>query len=423
MRYRLRVEIAWLETLASQAEIQEVSPLSQEARDFLALLVTNFDVAEAQIVKNIEAKTAHDVKAIEYYLKEKCDAMPELKKIKEFIHFGCTSEDINNVAYALMIKESREQLFIPEANHLITLLKKKAKAYADNAMLARTHGQPATPTTMGKELANFVSRLKKQLHHIEKTEIFAKFNGAVGNFNAHVLSYPEVNWLLVTQHFISELGLHYNAYTTQIENHDYLAEILLAFSRFNTVLIDLSRDTWGYISLAYFKQETAAHEIGSSTMPHKINPIDFENAEGNLAIANTLCYHFAEKLPISRFQRDLVDSTTLRNIGVALSHTLIAWQGMAKGFSKLSLNLIQLEADLSAHPEILAEGIQTVMRRYGLEAPYEQLKQLTRGQGVSLEDLRDFIAKQSLPEEIKSKLLKMTASDYSGIASFLAKHC
>jgi len=358
---------------------------------------------------------------VEYFLKERIAGVPELLKVSEFIHFACTSEDINNLSYALMLKQSREQVLQPAMAELVTRIRNLAKDFSAQPMLSRTHGQPATPTTMGKEFANVAVRLQRQSDFFAKVELLGKINGAVGNYNAHVVAYPEVDWPLFAKSFVESLGLTFNSHTTQIEPHDYIAELFHALARFNTVLIGFNRDVWGYISLGYFIQKTVAGEVGSSTMPHKVNPIDFENSEGNLGIANAMFSHFAEKLPISRWQRDLTDSTVLRNIGVGIAHTLIAVQSSLKGLSKLELNPSMLEADLDANWEVLAEPIQTVMRRYGVEKPYEKLKELTRGQRIGREDLRSFITSLDIPEEVRQNLLALTPRDYIGYANSLAK--
>ncbi|MDF2691604.1 MAG: Adenylosuccinate lyase, partial [Gammaproteobacteria bacterium] len=380
-----------------------------------------FSLENAERIKQIEATTNHDVKAVEYFLKETFIDQPELKKVKEFLHFACTSEDINNLAYGLMLKESREKILLPLCSQTIEAIIKLAHQYADIPMLSRTHGQPATPTTVGKEMANFAARLKRQYQHIENCEIMGKMNGAVGNFNAHLIAYPTVNWPELSENFIKKLGLCANAYTTQIEPHDYIAELFQALSRFNSILIDFSRDVWGYISLGYFKQKVVEHEVGSSTMPHKVNPIDFENAEGNLGLANAILQHIAEKLPISRWQRDLSDSTVLRNLGVGIAHSLIAYQSLIKGISKLEVNEAMLLADLDQNWEVLGEAIQTVMRRYGIDEPYEKLKALTRGKKLDSNSLMSFIDSLELPAQVKTELKKLTPSYYLGNAQTQAR--
>ncbi len=421
IRFRVLVEIRWLQALSLEPAIIEVPPFSAEANAKLESLVSAFSLADAERVKEIEKTTNHDVKAIEYFLKERIAAVPELLKVSEFIHFACTSEDINNLAYALMLKQAREQVLLPAMTALIQRIRNLASEYAAQPMLSRTHGQPATPTTVGKEFANVASRLLRQSEAMEKVELLGKINGAVGNYNAHAVAYPEVDWPLFAKAFVESLGLTFNPYTIQIEPHDYLAEFFHSLVRFNTVLIDFNRDIWGYISLGYFIQKTVAGEVGSSTMPHKVNPIDFENSEGNLGLANALLTHFAEKLPISRWQRDLTDSTVLRNIGMGIAYTLIALQSSVKGLSKLELNSGVLEADLDANWEVLAEPIQTVMRRYGVEKPYEKLKELTRGRRMDGEGLRRFIADLEIPEEAKQNLLALTPGGYIGYAETLAK--
>lgn len=421
IRYRVLVEIRWFQALALEPAIVEVPIFSDAANAHLENILSEFSQNDAERVKEIEKTTNHDVKAIEYFLKERIADMPELSKLSEFIHFACTSEDINNLSYALMLKQSKEQVLLPAMDRLINRIWELASLYSAQAMLSRTHGQPATPSTMGKEFANVAARLQRQFDRLEKGELLGKINGAVGNYNAHRVAYPEVDWPLLARNFVESLGLIFNPYTTQIEPHDYIAEYFHSVSRFNTVLIDFNRDVWGYISLGYFIQKTVAGEVGSSTMPHKVNPIDFENSEGNLGLANALFSHLAEKLPISRWQRDLTDSTVLRNIGVGIAHTLIAVQASLKGLSKLELNPTALEADLDANWEVLAEPIQTVMRRYGVEQPYEKLKELTRGRRITREDLRLFISGLELPDDAKQGLLTLTPQGYIGYAESLAK--
>ncbi len=421
IRFRLLIEIRWFEALAAAPDINEIPPLSHEALAFLDKLITDFDETSAKQIKAIESVTNHDVKAVEYFLKEKFQDHAELSPLSEFIHFACTSEDINNLAYALMLKTAREDSLMPMLNNLLSLVKSLAHENANQPMLARTHGQPATPTTVGKEFANFAARLATAYERIEKILINGKLNGAVGNFNAHYLSYPNVDWFKLAQQFVQGLGLNWNAYTTQIEPHDYIAELAHAMMRFNTILIDLNRDIWGYIALGYFNQKTVAHEVGSSTMPHKVNPIDFENSEGNLGIANALFNYFAQQLPTSRWQRDLVDSTVLRNLGVAFGHCLVAYQSTLKGLGKLQLNTECLQQDLLANWEVLAEAIQTIMRRYGIEQPYEKLKTLTRGKKLTQQNLQIFISELNLPLEIKQQLQNLTPTNYLGIANQLAK--
>ncbi|MCF7969180.1 MAG: adenylosuccinate lyase [Methylococcaceae bacterium] len=421
IRYRVLVEVRWLQALAAEPKIAEVPPLSAGARDALDRIVSEFSVEGAERVKTIERTTNHDVKAVEYFLKEKIAGHPELEAVSEFIHFACTSEDINNLAYGLMIREARDAVLLPEMHAVIRAIGVKAQDYAAQPMLSRTHGQPATPSTMGKEFANVAVRLTRQARQAGAVEILGKINGAVGNYNAHQVAYPEVDWPAFSRRFVESLGLVFNPYTTQIEPHDYLAEIFHAFSRFNTVLMDFDRDVWGYISLGFFKQKTVAGEVGSSTMPHKVNPIDFENSEGNLGLANAVFSHLADKLPISRWQRDLTDSTVLRNIGVGMAHTLIALQATLKGISKLEINAEALESDLAANPEVLAEPIQTVMRRYGIEKPYEKLKDLTRGQRIDSASLAAFINQLEIPESARQQLLALSPRDYTGYAESLAR--
>lgn len=420
IRYRIRVEIAWLEALAGEPGIPEVAALGDAARSRLQQLVEDFGLADAERVKTIEKTTNHDVKAVEYFLKERLADCAELQPVLEFIHFACTSEDISNLAYALMFRDARDQCLLPRMTRLIEAIRQQAHAYAGDAMLCRTHGQPATPSTMGKELANVAARLRRQSDQFRAVMLLGKINGAVGNFNAHAAAYPEVDWPRLAQRFVESMGLGWNAYTIQIEPHDYLAEAAHALVRFNTVLIDFDRDVWGYVSLGYFRQRTVAGEVGSSTMPHKVNPIDFENSEGNLGLANALLTHFAEKLPISRWQRDLTDSTVLRNIGVALAHSVVAYDSTLKGLEKLELDRDSLQADLEQNWEVLAEPIQTVMRRYGVANPYEKLKELTRGRRIGCEDLHAFIQGLDLPAAAKAKLLQLRPETYLGYAENLA---
>ncbi len=421
IRYRVLVEVRWLQALANEALIAEVPPLSPAAQAVLDGIVDHFSTADAERVKQIERTTNHDVKAVEYFLKERIGGQAELEAVSEFIHFACTSEDINNLAYGLMIKTARDAVLLPALEQAIAAIGSKAREYAAQPLLSRTHGQPATPSTMGKEFANTAFRLARQTRQAGAVEILGKINGAVGNYNAHQVAYPEVDWPEFARRFVESLGLTFNPYTTQIEPHDYLAELFHAFSRCNTVLMDFDRDVWGYISLGFFKQKTVAGEVGSSTMPHKVNPIDFENSEGNLGLANAMFSHLAEKLPISRWQRDLTDSTVLRNIGVGLAHTLIALQATLKGIGKLELHAEALEADLAANPEVLAEPIQTVMRRYGIEKPYEKLKDLTRGQRIDAAALGRFIDGLDVPEATKAALRALHPRDYTGYAEPLAR--
>jgi len=417
--FRVLVEIRWLQALSHHTLITEVPAFSETANTLLNVIVSDFSTADAQRVKNIEKTTNHDVKAVEYFLKEKIAGHLELEKVSEFIHFACTSEDINNLSYALMLKEGR-QLIAAQMTDCVIAIKNLALQTAAQPMLSRTHGQSASPTTTGKEFANVVARLSRQVQHFQAVELLGKINGAVGNYNAHSVAYPELDWAQFAQDFVNSLGLQLNPYTTQIEPHDYIAEYFHALSRFNTILLDFNRDIWGYISLGYFKQKTIAGEIGSSTMPHKVNPIDFENSEGNLGIANALFSFLAEKLPVSRWQRDLTDSTVLRNIGVGIAHTSIAIQAALKGISKLEINSALIEADLDANWEVLAEPIQTVMRRYGIEKPYEKLKELTRGQRVNAQQMQSFIEQLEIPAEAKTALLALTPRSYTGYAEKLA---
>jgi len=421
MHHRVKVEISWLQAL-SQAGFDEIQPFSASANALLDKLAAEFSEADAQRIKDIEAVTNHDVKAVEYWLKEQVKDVPELVAASEFIHFACTSEDINNTSHGMMLKTARDNVMLPALQKLITRLTELAHTNADVPMLSRTHGQAASPTTLGKEMANVVARLQRALKRIEQVEILGKMNGAVGNYNAHLSAYPHYDWESFSKNVIEQrLGLTYNPYTIQIEPHDYMAEMFDAFARVNTILLDLNRDIWGYISVGYFKQKTKAGEIGSSTMPHKVNPIDFENSEGNLGLANSLLRHLSEKLPVSRWQRDLTDSTVLRNIGVALGYTLLAYDSCLRGLNKLETNPERLAADLDATWEVLAEPVQTVMRRYAIENPYEQLKELTRGKGISKEALREFVEGLAIPQEAKDVLLAMTPANYIGIAAKLAK--
>jgi len=422
IRHRVQVEVRWLQALARHPGIPEVPPLSEAALRLLDGLVENFTVADAQRIKDIERITNHDVKAVEYRLKEKIAGNAELEGVSEFIHFACTSEDINNLAYALMLREARAQVVLPKLDEIIAAITRLAHQYADQPMLARTHGQPASPTTLGKEMANVAYRLKRQRAQLAVVPLLGKINGAVGNYNAHLAAYPELDWEDFARRFVTEdLGLDWNPYTIQIEPHDYMAEFFHAVMRANTVLLDFCRDLWSYIAIGYFRQKTVAGEIGSSTMPHKVNPIDFENAEGNLGVANALLDHLAAKLPVSRWQRDLTDSTVLRTLGVGLAHSLVAYQSCLKGIGKLEVNATALAADLDDNWEVLAEPIQTVMRRYGLEQPYEQLKALTRGQRVNRETLRAFIADLAIPDDAKQRLLALTPASYTGNAAAQAR--
>jgi len=416
LRFRVEVEVRWLQKLASHPGIPEVPAFSTAANAALDAIVANFNEEDAGRIKSIEKTTNHDVKAVEYFLKEKVAGNSELAAVSEFIHFACTSEDINNNSHGLMLKEAREQVIVPFCEKLVAEIKRLAHEYRDIPLLSRTHGQPASPTTMGKEMANVAYRLERQLKQIKAVEILGKINGAVGNYNAHISAYPDVDWHQFSEEFVTGLGLTWNPYTTQIEPHDYIAELFDAIARFNTILIDFDRDVWGYICLGHFKQRTVAGEIGSSTMPHKVNPIDFENSEGNLGLANALFDHLAAKLPISRWQRDLTDSTVLRNLGVAVGYSLIAYQATLKGISKLEANAGNMASDLDSNWEVLAEPIQTVMRRYGIEKPYEKLKELTRGRRVDADGMREFIDTLALPEEVKIELKKLTPANYIGRA-------
>ncbi len=422
IRHRAEVEVAWLKALAAEPGIAEVPPLSAGALHYLDGLITRFDLAAGQDIKDREAKTNHDVKALEYWLKDACSGHPELKPLTEFIHFACTSEDINNLSHALMLKRGLAESLAPAIKALRDDIRKLAHTCAGMPMLARTHGQPATPTTLGKEMAVFAERLSTAIIRIEAVQPLGKMNGAVGNFNAHLAAYPAVDWEALARRTIEGLGLSFNAYTTQIEPHDYMAELFDAFARFNTILIDFNRDVWGYISLGYFKQRMKAGEIGSSTMPHKVNPIDFENSEGNLGLANALLRHLAEKLPISRWQRDLTDSTVLRNMGVALGYCALAYASCAQGIGKLEPNPQRLAEDLDNAWEVLAEPIQTVMRRFAVPEPYEKLKALTRGKaGFSRNALHSFIDTLEIPATEKAALKAMTPATYIGKAVELAK--
>jgi len=421
MHHRVKVEISWLQAL-SLAGFDEIKPFSAEANALLDKLAAGFTEQDAARIKEIEAVTNHDVKAVEYWLKEKVKDVPELVAASEFIHFACTSEDINNTSHGMMLKAARDQVMLPSLRKVIARLTEIAHANAELPMLSRTHGQTASPTTLGKEMANVVARLQRAIKRIEQVEILGKMNGAVGNYNAHLSAYPSFDWPAFSKNVIEQrLGLVFNPYTIQIEPHDYMAELFDAFARANTILLDLNRDIWSYVSLGYFKQKLKAGEIGSSTMPHKVNPIDFENSEGNLGLANAVLKHLSEKLPVSRLQRDLTDSTVLRNIGVGLGYALLAYDSCLRGLNKLEVNPQRLEADLDANWEVLAEPVQTVMRRYGIANPYEQLKELTRGKGISKAALQEFINGLAVPQEAKDLMLAMTPSNYTGIAATLAK--
>jgi len=421
MHHRVKVEIAWLQALA-QAGFAELKPFSPEASALLDKLAADFSELDAARIKEIEAVTNHDVKAVEYWLKEQVKDVPELVAASEFIHFACTSEDINNTSHGMMLKAARDGVLLPALTAIITRLTEIAHANADLPMLSRTHGQTASPTTLGKEFANVVARLQRAIKRIEGVEILGKMNGAVGNYNAHLSAYPAFDWPAFSKNVIEQrLGLTFNPYTIQIEPHDYMAELFDAISRTNTILLDLNRDIWTYVSLGYFKQKLKAGEIGSSTMPHKVNPIDFENSEGNLGLANSVLRHMADKLPVSRMQRDLTDSTVLRNIGVGFGYALLAYDSCLRGLNKLEVNPARLEQDLDANWEVLAEPVQTVMRRYGIANPYEQLKELTRGKGITREALQEFIGGLAVPQEAKELMLAMTPANYIGLAAQLAK--
>ncbi|MBE1301594.1 MAG: adenylosuccinate lyase [Alteromonadaceae bacterium] len=421
LKYRVQVEVRWLQALANAPEIAEVPSFGSEENALLDAIVANFNEEDAQRIKDIERTTNHDVKAVEYFLKEKVAENEKLNAVNEFIHFACTSEDINNLSHALMLEEARKEVILPYCEKLVTAIDALAEEYTNIPMMARTHGQPASPTTMGKEMANVKARLARQVKQIEAVEILGKINGAVGNYNAHLSAYPELDWHTFSENFVSSLGITWNPYTTQIEPHDYIAELFDAIARFNVILLDFDRDVWGYIALGHFKQKTIAGEIGSSTMPHKVNPIDFENSEGNLGLANALFDHLAAKLPVSRWQRDLTDSTVLRNLGVGVAYSIIAYQATLKGISKLQVNEQSLLDELNDNWELLAEPIQTVMRRYGIEKPYEKLKELTRGKKVNQEIIAEFIDTLALPEDAKVALKAMRPDNYIGKAIELTK--
>ena len=422
IKHRVLVEIRWLQALSQHAEITEVPEFSKNANNTLEAILNDFNEDDAQRVKDIEKTTNHDVKAVEYYLKEKIADNQELNAVSEFIHFACTSEDINNLSHALMLKGGRDEVLLKEIDQLSDAIKALAHDYADIPLLCRTHGQPASPSTLGKEMANVVYRLQRQRKQIEQVEILGKINGAVGNYNAHMSAYPNLDWTKFAKDFVESLGITFNPYTIQIEPHDYIAELFDATARFNTIVIDFCRDIWSYISIGYFKQKVIAGEVGSSTMPHKVNPIDFENAEGNMGMANAMMVHLSQKLPISRWQRDLTDSTVLRTLGVSLGHTSIGIQSTLKGISKLEVNEAAIAADLDNNWEVLAEPIQTVMRRYGIEKPYEKLKELTRGQRINAEIISEFIQTLDIPQDAKDQLLKMTPATYIGNAVEQAKN-
>ncbi|WP_455212806.1 adenylosuccinate lyase [Kaarinaea lacus] len=422
IRYRLVVEVQWLLMLSQQPDIKEVPAFSEKAREALLGVLDNFCEEDARRIKEIERFTNHDVKAVEYFLKEKVSHNKELNRVNEFIHFACTSEDINNLAYGLILSEGRNEVIVPLLNQVTEAIRGLAHQYADQPMLSRTHGQPASPTTLGKEMANFVYRMQRQSQQLEEVPILGKINGAVGNYNAHISAYPEIDWPSLACEFVTDLGLVWNPYTIQIEPHDYIAELFDTMARFNSILLDFCRDVWSYISIGYFKQRTVAGEVGSSTMPHKVNPIDFENAEGNLGLANAVLNHLSAKLPVSRWQRDLTDSTVLRNLGVGIAHSVIAYHSALKGISKLEVDTEQLKNDLNANWEVLAEPIQTVMRRYGIDKPYEKLKELTRGQRVTPQIMKEFIESLPIPNEAKEQLLQLTPEAYIGNAAEQAQN-
>ena len=423
IRFRVHVEVQWLLHLANEPGVEELGPFSSDAIALLNGISDNFSEADAQRIKDIESTTNHDVKAVEYFIKEQLESNAELNAASEFVHFACTSEDINNLAHGLMLKSGLDSVMSSSGQSLIEQLANLAHEFSDVSMLSRTHGQTASPTTVGKELANTVARLNRQLNQLGKIEILGKINGAVGNYNAHYSAYPELDWPEIAKRFVEGLGLQWNPYTTQIEPHDYMAELFDAMARFNTILIDFNRDIWSYISLGYFRQKTIAGEVGSSTMPHKVNPIDFENSEGNLGLANAVFGHLSTKLPISRWQRDLTDSTVLRNMGVGFSYSVIAYQSTLKGLGKLELERQRVALDLDAAWEVLAEPVQTVMRRYAIPEPYEKLKALTRGQKITEASLKTFIETLEIPEQAKQELLKLSPADYIGNASEQAKNC
>ncbi len=421
LRTRVRVELAWLKTLAATPQIRELKPFSRATRGALDALVAGFGERDSEQIKNIEAQTNHDVKALEYWLRGKLARNPEVQRSLEFIHFACTSEDINNLAYAIMLEESRDRVMLPRLDELTRALAALARRYADLPMLSRTHGQPASPTTLGKELANFVHRLRRARAAIARVQLAGKMNGAVGNYNAHLAAYPGLDWERLARRFVGALGLEFNPYTTQIEPHDSFAELFDAYARANSILLDLDRDAWGYVSLGYFRQRARAGEVGSSTMPHKVNPIDFENSEGNIGVANAILRHLADKLPVSRWQRDLSDSTALRNAGVALGHTLLAYTSCVRGLGKLDADPRRLAEDLDANWEVLAEPVQQVMRRYGVADAYDKLKALSRGRRVGRAELAAFVRKLPIPQAAKKRLLQLTPSSYTGLAAKLAR--
>ncbi len=421
MRFRVLVEVRWLQCLADEAEIAELGPISSVMKDLLNGIVDEFSLDDAERIKKIEATTNHDVKAVEYFIRERLGDGPETQTLKDFLHFACTSEDINNLSYALMLRSARSDVVLPQMRELLNRLRAMAREHADVPMLSRTHGQTASPTTLGKEIANVIARLERAQRRFKDVEILGKLNGAVGNYNAHLIAYPNADWQAITHRFVESLGVLANPYTTQIEPHDWTAEYAQALMAYNTILIDFARDVWGYISLGYFRQSVAKDEVGSSTMPHKVNPIDFENAEGNLGLANAMLGHFAEKLPISRWQRDLTDSTVQRNLGVAVAYVMIALQSLKKGVGKLQVNRDVIQADVAGAWEVLGEAVQTVMRRYGVPEPYEKLKALTRGRAVTKDILADFIDTLEIPEPEKQRLRALTPETYIGLAAKQAR--
>ncbi len=417
IRFRVLVEVRWLQSLADESSVRELAPLTSVMKDVLNHIVDNFSIVDAERIKEIEATTNHDVKAVEYFIRERLGNGPETAALKDFLHFACTSEDINNLSYALMLRAARTDVLLPQMRQLRNKLLKLAKQHASLPMISRTHGQTASPTTLGKEFANVIARLDRAQKSFSQVDILGKFNGAVGNYNAHTVAYPDADWPAIAHRFIESLGIEPNAYTTQIEPHDWTAEYSHALIRYNTILVDFSRDIWAYISLGYFKQTLATNEVGSSTMPHKVNPIDFENAEGNLGMANAMLSHFATKLPISRWQRDLTDSTVQRNLGSAIGHITIAQQSLVKGVDKLQVNAEVIDADIRDAWEVLGEAVQTVMRRYGIPEPYEKLKTLTRGRSISKESLHQFIQTLDLPDDEIKRLLNLTPQSYTGLAA------
>ena len=421
IRYRVRIELAWLEALAAERSIKELKPFGPKTRSALQKLLEAFSEGDAESIKSIEAETNHDVKAIEYWLKGKLGADAEAQRALEFIHFACTSEDVNNLAYALMMRESRDSVMLPRLDEIVEALKRLARRHAGLAMLSRTHGQAATPTTLGKEMANFAYRLERARGRIAGVGILGKANGAVGNYNAHMVAYPGFDWERFARRFVERLGLQFNPYTTQIEPHDWLAELLDAYARANSILLGLDRDLWGYVSLGYFRQKTKSGEVGSSTMPHKVNPSDFEHSEGNIGLANGLLRHLSEKLPVSRWQRDLSDSTAQRNVGVALGHSLLAYASCLRGLAKLEADSARLAEDLDANWEVLAEAVQQVMRRHGVPEAYEKLKEMSRGKRLDRAELAAFVKGLGIPDEAKKRLLALTPARYTGLAADLAK--